>query len=141
MLSLETLGYYTDADRSQHYPFPFGLFYPRVGNFIGFVGNMASRQLVRRSVASFRRHTAFPSEGAAAPGWLAGIGWSDHWAFWQQGYAAVMVTDTAPFRYAPYHTRADKPDRLHYDHTARVVSGLARVVMELAEAATTLGHR
>ena len=141
MVSLETLGYYTDADWSQQYPFPFGLFYPRVGNFIGFVGNVASRQLVRRSIASFRRHTAFPSEGTAAPGWLPGIGWSDHWAFWQQGYAAIMVTDTAPFRYAPYHTRTDMPNQLDYDRTARVVSGLARVVVELADATTQLGHR
>jgi Zn-dependent M28 family amino/carboxypeptidase len=132
MVSLETLGYYTDTAQSQQYPFPFGVFYPRVGNFIGFVGNMASRRLVRRSIASFRRHTAFPSEGIAAPGWLIGIGWSDHWAFWQQGYAAMMVTDTAPFRYAPYHTRTDTPDKLDYDRTARVVSGLARVVVELA---------
>ncbi len=136
MVSLETLGYYTDADGSQQYPFPFGVFYPRIGNFIGFVGNMASRQLVRRSIASFRRHTAFPSEGTVAPGWLTGIGWSDHWAFWQQGYAAMMVTDTALFRYAPYHTRTDTPDKLDYDRTARVVSGLARVVVELTGSMT-----
>lgn len=134
MVSLETLAYYSDADRSQQYPFPFGLFYPRVGNFIGFVGNLASRRLVRHSIGSFRRHTAFPSEGVAAPGWLMGIGWSDHWAFWRQGYAAIMVTDTALFRYGPYHTAADTPDRLDYDRTARVVSGLARVVIELADA-------
>lgn len=132
MMSLETLGYYTDDADSQQYPFPFGLFYPRVGNFIGFVGNLASRRLVQRSLGAFRRHTAFPSEGTAAPGWLTGIGWSDHWAFWQQGYAALMVTDTALFRYAPYHTAADTPDKLDYDRTARVVSGLARVVSELA---------
>ena len=132
MLSLETLGYYSDTDRSQQYPFPFGLFYPRVGNFIGFVGNLASRRLVPRSIESFRRHTAFPSEGTAAPGWLTGIGWSDHWAFWRQGYTAIMVTDTALFRYGPYHTAADTPDKLDYDRTARVVTGLARVIPELA---------
>ena len=132
MLSLETLGYYTDAEDSQQYPFPFGLFYPRVGNFIGFVGNLASRRLVHRSLGSFRRHTLFPSEGTAAPGWLTGIGWSDHWAFWQQGYAAIMVTDTALFRYAPYHTAADTPEQLDYERMARVVTGLARVVRELA---------
>ncbi len=132
MISLETLGYYTDADRSQHYPFPFGLFYPRVGNFIGFVGNITSRRLLRRSIASFRQRTAFPSEGTAAPGWLMGIGWSDHWAFWKQGYAAIMVTDTALFRYPAYHAQADTPEKIDYDRTARVVVGLARVVVELA---------
>jgi peptidase M28-like protein len=133
MLSLETIGYYTDAKRSQHYPLPFALFYPGTGNFVGFVGNLGSRGLVRRAVASFRGHAAFPSEGVAAPGWIAGIGWSDHWSFWQQGYPAVMVTDTALFRYAPYHTRADTPDRVGYDHLSRVVSGLVGVVGELAD--------
>jgi hypothetical protein len=134
MLSLETIGYYSDAPGSQQYPFPFGLFYPRVGNFIGFVGNTASRRLVHRSIAAFRRHTAFPSEGTAAPGWLQGVGWSDHWAFWQHGYAAIMITDTALFRYAPYHTAMDTPEQIDYAKTARVVAGLARVVVELAGA-------
>jgi hypothetical protein len=132
MLSLETMGYYADIAGSQKYPFPFGLFYPHVGNFIGFVGNTASRALVRRSIATFRQHTALPSEGTAAPGWLPGIGWSDHWAFWQEGYAAIMVTDTALFRYAAYHTPYDTPEKLDYLRLARVVAGLARVVAELA---------
>ena len=134
MLSIETIGYYSDAVGSQDYPFPFGLFYPRTGNFIGFVGNTTSRSLVHRSIAAFRQHTAFPSEGVAAPGWLTGIGWSDHWAFWQEGYSALMVTDTALFRYAPYHTRHDTPDRINYDRMARVVAGLAQVVIALAGA-------
>jgi Zn-dependent M28 family amino/carboxypeptidase len=134
MLSLETMGFFSDVAGSQHYPGPFGLLYPRTGNFIAFVGNIASRALVRRSIAAFRQHTAFPSEGVAAPGWMTGIGWSDHWAFWQEGYPGVMVTDTALFRYAPYHTRADTPDRINYEHMARVVAGLARVVTALADA-------
>jgi len=134
MLSLETLGYYTDEGRSQHYPFPFGLFYPSKGNFVGFVGNLGSRNAVRSAIASFRRHSAFPSEGLAAPGFIPGVGWSDHWSFWQQGYPAVMVTDTALFRYGPYHTREDTPDKVIYDRLARVVAGLERVVFELAAA-------
>ena len=132
MLSLETIGCYSDADGSQQYPFPFGLFYPRRGDFVAFVGNFASRALVRQVVASFRRHAAFPSQGVAAPGGIMGIGWSDHWAFWQQGYPAVMVTDTALFRYAHYHLHSDTPDRLDYGRLARVVEGLARAVEELA---------
>jgi hypothetical protein len=134
MLSLETIGFFSDVAGSQHYPFPFGLLYPRTGNFIAFVGNIASRALVRRSIAAFRQHTAFPSEGVAAPGWMTGIGWSDHWAFWQEGYPAVMVTDTALFRYAPYHTHADTPVQINYERMARVVAGLARVITALADA-------
>lgn len=134
MISVETIGFYSDAPHSQHYPFPFSLFYPNTGNFIGFVANTASRDLVRRSIGSFRQHTQFPSEGAAVPGWIQGIGWSDHWSFWQQGYPAIMITDTAPFRYPYYHTPQDTPDKVDFDRTARVVAGLARVVTDLAGA-------
>lgn len=132
MFSVETIGYYSVAEGSQHYPFPFNFFYPRTGNFIGFVGNLSSRKLVSRSIALFRQHTAFPSEGVAAPGWITGIGWSDHWSFWKEGYPAVMVTDTALFRYESYHTQEDTPEKVDYTRTARVVSGLARVVAEMA---------
>ena len=131
MLSLETIGYYTEERGSQHYPFPFSLFYPSTGNFIGFVGNTLSAGLVRDVVASFRSHAKFPSEGGALPGAIPGIGFSDQWAFWQEGYSGVMVTDTAPFRYPYYHTREDTPDKVHYDHLARVVAGLERVIGDI----------
>ncbi|MFY9974844.1 MAG: M28 family peptidase, partial [Chromatiaceae bacterium] len=91
-----------------------------------------SRGLVRRALRTFRQTTAFPSEGAAVPASIPGVGWSDHWSFWQAGYPAIMVTDTAFYRYAHYHTGGDTPDRVDYDRTARVVAGLARVVGALA---------
>jgi hypothetical protein len=132
MISIETIGYYSDTPGSQHYPFPFSFFYPSTGNFIGFVGNLASRKLLHKVMASFRSHTAFPSEGVAAPGWITGIGWSDQWSYWKEGYAGVMVTDTAPFRYQYYHTGQDTPDKIDYERLARVVAGIARVITELA---------
>jgi len=132
MLSLETIGYYSDEKNSQQYPFPFSMFYPSTGNFIAFVGNMGSRGLVHDVIRSFRQHTQFPSEGLAAPGAITGVGWSDHWSFWKQGYPALMVTDTAPFRYRHYHLASDTPDKVLYDRMARVVVGLAKVTAELA---------
>ncbi len=136
MLSLETIGYYSDAKGSQQYPFPFSLFYPDTGNFIGFVGNTGSRSFVRNVVRLFRERAQFPSEGAAPPGFVQGVGWSDHWAFWQCGYPGLMVTDTAPFRYPYYHDLRDTPDQIDYDRTTRVVAGLAEVMKELAGGAT-----
>lgn len=133
MISLETIGYYSDEPASQRYPFPFSLFYPSVGNFIGFIGNLASRRLVRRVVSSFREHTSFPCEGAAVPGWITGIGWSDHWAFWKAGYPALMATDTALFRYPWYHTPQDTVDKIDFERMALVVAGLANVVEDLAQ--------
>lgn len=132
MLSLETIGYYSNEEGSQEYPFPLNLFYPSTGNFIGFIGNLASGNLVREAIASFRRHAKYPSEGAALPDKVPGVGWSDQWAFWQQGYPGIMVTDTAPYRYPYYHTSADTPDKVDYERMARVVAGLEGVVADLA---------
>jgi Zn-dependent M28 family amino/carboxypeptidase len=135
MFSLETIGYYSDEPGSQKYPGPavFQMIYPSTGNFIGFVANVASRKLMRDAGRQFRRHTKFPSEGAAAPSDIPGIGWSDHWSFWQEGYPGVMLTDTAPFRYPHYHLPTDTPDKLDYDSLARVVAGVSRMVEALAQ--------
>lgn len=132
MIALETIGYYSEQPGSQHYPAPFSLFYPDTGNFIAFVGNLRSRSLLRRSIKTFRATTPFPSEGVAAPEFITGIGWSDHWSFWQEGYPALMVTDTAPFRYPHYHEPEDTPEKLDYARMARVVTGLGRVVSAAA---------
>lgn len=134
MLSLETIGCYFDEPGTQRYPFPLSLFYPSTGNFIAFVGNVDSRALVRQAIGAFRAQAKFPSEGAALHGWLPGIGWSDHWAFWQEGYPAIMVTDTALFRYPHYHDLDDTPDKIDYERTARVVNGLEKVVGALLQA-------
>jgi hypothetical protein len=134
MISLETIGYFSDAPGSQVYPSPgLGLFYPKTGNFIGFVGNFPSRALVRRAVDLFREQKKIPAEGAALPSLVSGVGWSDHWSFWQCGYPAIMVTDTAPFRYPYYHMSSDTPAKLDYDRFALVVSGMEKVIGELAK--------
>ena len=128
MLSLETLGFYSDAEDSQRYPWPLGLLYPRRGDFVAFVGLVSSRAFVRRTVAAFRALAPFPSQGGTAPGFIPGIDWSDHWSFERVGIPALMVTDTALFRYPHYHSPADTPDKVDYERLARVVSGLERVV-------------
>jgi hypothetical protein len=134
MVSLETIGYYSDQPGSQRYPFPLGLFYPTTANFIAFVSNLSSRPLLHEALASFRRHAAIPSEGVAAPAWIPGVDWSDHWSFWQEGWPALMVTDSALYRYPHYHTAQDTPDKVDYERLARVVTGLQGMVRDLAQA-------
>jgi len=133
MLSLETLGWYTDAPGSQRYPFaPLAWAYGDRGDYVGFIGNVASRGLVREAIAVFRAHARIPSEGAAMPELLRGVGWSDQWSFWQCGYPGIMVTDTAPYRYPAYHLPSDTPERLDYEGLALAVEGLEPVVAALA---------
>ncbi|MFH1339874.1 MAG: M28 family peptidase [Pseudomonadota bacterium] len=134
MLSLETIGYFSDQPGSQRYPFPLGFFYPSTGNFLAFVSNLGSRPLLQQALSSFRRHAEFPSEGVAAPAFIPGVDWSDHWSFWKEDYPALMLTDTAPYRYPYYHTAQDTPDKVDYERLARVVTGMQRMLRELAQA-------
>lgn len=131
MLALETMGYFVDEEGSQRYPPPLSMAYPSRGDFIAFVGDLGSRGLVRDVVRSFRAQASFPSEGAALPGWLPGVGWSDHWSYWQVGYPGVMVTDTAPFRLPHYHEPSDHPDVVDHQRLARVTRGLVGVIDHL----------
>lgn len=133
MYSLETIGYYSDEPGSQKYPAPFGAFFGDRGDFIAFVGLLNSRPLLQQTMRSFRAHTAFPSIGGVAPGFIPGIAWSDHWAFAQYGFQGVMVTDTAPFRYPHYHRPTDTPDKIDYEKLARVVKGMERVIRDLVK--------
>jgi hypothetical protein len=132
MISMETIGYFKTEPGSQHYPPLFSFFYPDRGDFIGFVGNLASRSLVRRCIRVFRETTELPSEGVAAVEQIPGITWSDHSAFWAHGYKAIMITDTAPFRFPHYHLPTDTPDELDFSRMTRVVTGTAEVLRDLA---------
>ncbi len=134
MFSLETIGYYSGKPGSQHYPPPLHLFYPTTGNFLAFVANLRSRALLHRAISAFRHNTAFPSEGIAAPAFVPGVDWSDHASFWEQGYPALMITDTALYRYPDYHAESDTPDKVGYEHLARVVTGLHAMLLELTGA-------
>ncbi len=132
MVSLETIGYYSQRAGSQRYPPMFKHFYPDKGNFIAFVSDFRSRRVMRRFAATFGRHSQFPAESVATFSWIPGVGWSDHQSFWQSGYRAFMVTDTAFYRYRHYHLPTDTVDKVNFDAMAAVVEGLSRSIVSLA---------
>jgi Zn-dependent M28 family amino/carboxypeptidase len=136
MVNLETIGYYSDDPGSQRYPLFFNRrwfrFLPRRGNFVAFVGNFPSWRLAWRMHRQFRRFTKFPAWWLPAPDTMEGPGMSDHWCFWQQGFPAIMVTDTAFFRYHHYHLPTDTVDKIVFPPTARVVTAVAKALAALA---------
>lgn len=131
MVSVESVGYFSDQKKSQRYPGVLRWFYPSRGNFVAVVANRDSKPLVKRVAKVFASSGSLPVEKAALPAGLPGVGWSDHWAFWQEGYPAVMITDTATFRNPNYHRASDTPETLDYVRLAAVVKGLRAVVEEL----------
>ena len=132
MIALETIGAFSDTHNSQRYPPPFGLIFPSTANFVAFVGLPGARAFLHDVIGSFRRNLPFPSIGGVAPDVVPGIGWSDHWAFHQFGFPAIMITDTAPYRYPHYHLPSDTPDKVDYDKLARITNGLDLVVRDIA---------
>jgi Zn-dependent M28 family amino/carboxypeptidase len=133
MVCLETMGCYSDKLGSQGYPPLFKFFYPDRANFIGFVSNLRSWSPMRRLAAAFRRASDFPLQTTAMFPFIPGVSWSDHRSFWVQGFRAVMVTDTAFYRYPHYHAASDTPNRLDYSSLSRVTLGLHSALAELAD--------
>jgi hypothetical protein len=131
MISLETIGKFSDQPGTQKYPFPFDYIFSDVANFVAFVALPGGRSFLHDVVGSFRSHAQFPTIGGTAPDNIPGIGWSDHWSFWMFDYPAIMITDTALFRYPDYHEPTDTPDKVDYEKLARITLGLEQTIRDL----------
>lgn len=132
-VSLECLGVFKDEPGSQAYPLPLlSWVYPSEGNYLALVGRTGEAGLMRRAKAAFRGATDLPVCSINAPAWVQGIDFSDHASFWQEGYPALMVTDTAFNRNRNYHTGADTPEKLDYHRMAKGVQGVLGIIEGLA---------
>ena len=129
MMCLEMVGYTCSEPRCQSYPFPLMFFgYPKEGNFIGIVGNFDSRDLTRKLFDSFQKNPHVPAIKLTVPfnGWIMpAVRLSDHASFWDEGYKAVMITDSAFYRNPHYHLPSDRMDTLDFRFMAQLVQSLA----------------
>ncbi len=133
MIGLEMIGFFTDAPGSQQYPFPLlSLLYPGEGNFVAVVGNFTDAGLVRRVKKAMTAASDLPVRSINAPRFVPGVDFSDHMNYWDNGYRAVMISDTAFYRNPHYHLPTDTPETLDYERMAKVVQQLFAAVMELA---------
>jgi Zn-dependent M28 family amino/carboxypeptidase len=128
MLCLEMVGYYTQAPGSQPLPFPLQfLGYPTTGNFLALVADRGSRPLLAALESAFRSGCQLPTSSIAVPFGghiLPETRLSDHASFWDQGYPAVMLTDTAFLRNPHYHGPGDVMANLDFDAMVELTMGL-----------------
>jgi Zn-dependent M28 family amino/carboxypeptidase len=130
MLSLEMLGYCDFTPGSQSYPSPLERIYPNTGDFIALIGNLPTVPDLLRLSGNMRKHgTACqwlpaPNRGLIVPQ----TRWSDHSPFWDRGYKAIMVTDTAMLRNPHYHQESDRIETLDLDFFTSVCSSLAQSI-------------
>ncbi len=133
MICLEMIGYFTDKKDSQEYPIPgLKLLYPSRGNFISVVGRFSDSKLVKSVSKAMKNATDLPVEHLAAPSFVPGIDLSDHRSYWENGYQAVMITDTALLRNHNYHQTTDTPETLDYVSMFKVVKGVYTAILELS---------
>ncbi|MBE9166124.1 M20/M25/M40 family metallo-hydrolase [Pleurocapsales cyanobacterium LEGE 06147] len=133
MLSLEMLGYYNVSPHSQSYPAGLKYFYPDRGNFIALIGNLVTiPELIRLS--GIIRQQGTPCEWLPVPNsgkLLPQTRLSDHSPFWDRGYRALMVTDTAFLRNPHYHQPSDTLETIDLDFLAGVCQGLIAGIYSL----------
>ncbi|MBB4861941.1 Zn-dependent M28 family amino/carboxypeptidase [Pseudomonas nitritireducens] len=135
MLALEMIGYFDSTPGSQHYPSPLmKAFYPDAGDFIALVGRPGDVRLIRETKAVMAGASDLPVRSMNAPRQLEGVDFSDHRSYWDEGFAALMVTDTAFFRNEQYHLAGDTADRLDYGRMAKVVQGVFEVIRQQSPA-------
>lgn len=136
MLCLEMLGYYTTAERSQEQPAGIPRWlkwaFPTRGDFLAAVGNLQSWRLLWQFRRGFKRAVRFPLFSIALPESIAEIRFSDNSSFWDQGYPALMLTDTSFLRNPHYHMSTDTPDTLDYERMTQVTLGVAGAVRRIA---------
>jgi Zn-dependent M28 family amino/carboxypeptidase len=132
MIALEMLGYRDPTPGSQRYPAGLGYFYPAQGDFIGLIGNLRTARTMRRLATTMREfvpceYLAVPFKGRMLPD----VRRSDHSSFWDLGYPAIMVTDTANMRNPHYHRSSDVVETLDTVFLLGVCQGLNRAIRTL----------
>jgi hypothetical protein len=130
MICLETIGCFRSEPGSQKLSLG-GRLLPERGNFLALVANSDSSRLLGEVEEALSRNSRIAYESLTLPSNVPGAFSSDHRSFWQEGFPAIMVTDTAPLRYDPYHTRADTPEKVDYAWLDLVVEGLKNIVEDL----------
>lgn len=134
MISLEMIGYFSDAPGSQSFPASvLGAWYPSVGHFITLIGDTSQRGRlqIRQLKAAMMAAGKVPVYSMNAPSSVPGIDFSDHLNYWALGFPAVMITDTSFYRNKNYHKKTDTIDTLDFKRMAEVVKGVAWALISM----------
>jgi hypothetical protein len=134
MISLEMVGFIGPKQNYPSYLNP--KYYPNVGDFIAIIGNERSKELVEKICKSFKTHIPqLPLEFLIAPGQgeeMEEVRLSDHSPFWDQGFPALMVTDTSLLRNPNYHLPSDRMETLNFEFMRKVAVGVFYSIVEIA---------
>jgi hypothetical protein len=132
MISLEMIGYYSEAKYSQHFPlFFFRWFYGNKGNFVMLIQKSHNGAFGKEMKTGMLKAQTLRTKAFSGPAWIPGIDYSDHLNYWKYGYSAMMITNTSFYRNYNYHTKEDKLETLNIGNIGLVVDGLYRAVRDI----------
>jgi len=135
MISLEMVGF--TGPKQGYPPYVNPKYYPNVGDFIAIIGNERSKELLGKVRRSFKEHISqLPLEFLLVPGNGEGmeeVRLSDHSTFWDEGFPALMITDTSFLRNPNYHLSSDRLETLDFEFMRKVGTGVFYSITELAK--------
>ncbi|MBI2966464.1 MAG: M28 family peptidase [Bacteroidetes bacterium] len=122
MICLEMIGYFSDKPKSQSYPVGFlKLFYDTKGDYITVVQKFGNGKFGRQVKRLMKKQGLVKTKSFKGPALLPGVDFSDHLNYWNYGYSAVMITNTAFYRNKNYHKNTDKMETLDIRRMALVI--------------------
>lgn len=134
MISVDSVGYFTNEPNSQQYPFSFmKRVYPTTGNFINISSHLQDFLEVRQVKKSFKKVADLAVHSINAPEIFPDIATSDHINYWKHGFPALLLSDTTSYRNKHYNTVNDTADKLNYLGMTRVVQGLYQTIMDFSK--------
>ncbi|MCK5901621.1 MAG: M28 family peptidase [Cocleimonas sp.] len=134
MISVDSVGYFSNASNSQHYPFSFmSLVYPTTGNFIHLSSHLNDFMVLRQVKTSFKKASHLAVRSINAPENFPRIADSDHVNYWKHGFPALLIDDTASYRNKDYNTANDTAEKLNYAAMGMVVQGLYQTIMDFPQ--------
>lgn len=133
MAAIEMIGYFSDDPHSQDYPVkPLKIAYGTRGDYIMLVRRSGHGEFVRNFSARFAgAQTALETSNLKAPGKIRGIDFSDHLNYWNAGYDALMVTNTAFFRNKNYHQPSDTMETLDIPRMSQVIDAIFHALVNI----------
>jgi Zn-dependent M28 family amino/carboxypeptidase len=132
MISLEMIGYYSEKENSQDYPIGIMKWvYGDKGNFITIVQKSFGGEFAREFKNLSFKNNSIATKSFRTPSFIGGANLSDHKNYWEFGYSAVMVTNTAFFRNHNYHTEFDNLDALNIPKMGLVIDGVFRTLINI----------
>ncbi len=130
MISLEMLGFYSEERGSQRYPASImKLVYPSKANYISLVTKFGEGKFLRKVRKGLKSQSEVNVRSVSAPAKVPGIDYSDHKNYWENGFSALMITDTSFYRNSNYHISSDIPSTLNYNKIAGVTNGVFQLIL------------